>query len=103
MRHSAKVILIVAIAGGSVAAVPVSPQEAKISQVPPWDRDRSAEERDANAIDDLVALGRIGEAHGAAMRFVQRYPAGPFTSHVSNLMGVHARPRGALPAELEAK
>lgn len=55
------------------------------------------EETEAKHIDSLVALGRIGEAHTAAMIFVQHHPSGPFSSHVMNLMGVHPRPPGAVP------
>jgi hypothetical protein len=56
-----------------------------------------AEEREARKVDALVALGRIGEAHTYAMLFVQRYPNGPFSQHIMNLMGVHPRPPGAVP------
>ena len=56
-----------------------------------------AEERDARAIDALVALDQIGEAHTLAMLFVQHHPSGPFTAHIVNLMGVHPRPPGAVP------
>jgi|SRR5580698_9027680 hypothetical protein len=55
------------------------------------------EEEEAKHIDSLVALGRIGEAHTAAMMFVQHHPSGPFSAHVMNLMGVHPRPPGAVP------
>lgn len=55
------------------------------------------EQAEANRIDSLVALGRIGDAHTAAMIFVQHHPSGPFSSHVMNLMGVHPRPPGAVP------
>jgi hypothetical protein len=55
------------------------------------------EETEAKHIDSLVALGRIGEAHTAAMIFVQHHPSGPFSTHVMNLMGVHPRPAGAVP------
>src|SRR5271170_1682809 len=55
-----------------------------------------AEEEEAKHIDSLVTLGRIGEAHTAAMIFVQHHPSGPFSSHVMNLMGVHPRPPGAV-------
>jgi hypothetical protein len=58
----------------------------------------SAEEREATVIDALVALDRIGPAHTDAMLFVQRYPSGPYSQHIMNLMGVHPRPRGAVPA-----
>jgi len=54
-------------------------------------------EEEAKRIDSLVALGRIGEAHTAAMIFVQHHPSGPFSTHVMNLMGVHPRPPGAVP------
>jgi hypothetical protein len=56
-----------------------------------------AEEREARKIDALVALDRIGPAHTDAMLFVQRYPSGPYSQHVMNLMGVHPRPPGAVP------
>jgi hypothetical protein len=56
-----------------------------------------AEEREARKIDALVALDRIGPAHTDAMLFVQRYPLGPYSQHVMNLMGVHPRPLGAVP------
>jgi hypothetical protein len=62
----------------------------------------NAEEREARAIDALVALDDIGEAHTEAMLFVQHHPTGPFTTHVANLMGVHPRPPGAVP-ELPAR
>jgi outer membrane protein assembly factor BamD (BamD/ComL family) len=62
-----------------------------------YPRSPYAEEREARSIDALVALGDIGEAHSEAMRFVQRHPAGPFTTHIMNLMGVHPRPPGAVP------
>jgi hypothetical protein len=55
------------------------------------------DEEEARHIDDLVAAGRLGEAHAEAMDFVQEHPSGPLTSHVMNLMGVHARPAGAVP------
>jgi hypothetical protein len=55
------------------------------------------EEREARAIDALVALDDIGAAHTEAMLFVQHHPSGPFTSHISNLMGVHPRPPGVVP------
>jgi hypothetical protein len=55
------------------------------------------EEREARAIDALVALDDIGEAHTEAMLFVQHHPSGPFTAHIVNLMGVHPRPPGAVP------
>lgn len=58
---------------------------------------RAAEEREARAIDALVALDDIGEAHTEAMLFVQHHPNGPFTAHIANLMGVHPRPPGAVP------
>ena len=58
-----------------------------------------AEERDARAIDALVALDDIGEAHTEAMLFVQHHPSGPFTLHIANLMGVHPRPPGAVPEQ----
>ena len=56
-----------------------------------------AEEREARAIDALVALDDIGEAHTEAMLFVQHHPNGPFTTHIANLMGVHPRPPGEVP------
>jgi hypothetical protein len=56
-----------------------------------------AEEREARKIDALVALDRIGPAHTDAMLFVQRYPSGPYSQHIMNLMGVHPRPPGAVP------
>jgi hypothetical protein len=56
-----------------------------------------AEEREARRIDALVALDRIGPAHTDAMLFVQRYPSGPYSQHIMNLMGVHPRPPGAVP------
>jgi hypothetical protein len=55
------------------------------------------EEREARKIDALVALDRIGPAHTDAMLFVQRYPSGPYSQHIMNLMGVHPRPPGAVP------
>jgi hypothetical protein len=58
---------------------------------------REAEEREARAIDALVALDDIGEAHTEAMLFVQHHPSGPFTAHIANVMGVHPRPPGAVP------
>jgi hypothetical protein len=57
----------------------------------------TGEEAEAEYIDDLVASGDLGEAHAAAMDFVQEHPTGPFTAHVMNLMGVHPRPAGAVP------
>jgi hypothetical protein len=57
-----------------------------------------AEEREARTIDALVALDRIGPAHTDAMLFVQQYPSGPYSQHIMNLMGVHPRPPGAVPA-----
>ena len=57
----------------------------------------AAEEREARKIDALVALDRIGPAHTDAMLFVQRYPSGPYSQHIMNLMGVHPRPPGAVP------
>jgi len=63
----------------------------------------ATEERDARAIDALVALDHIGEAHTEAMLFVQHHPSGPFTAHVANLMGVHPRPPGAVPEPAAAQ
>jgi hypothetical protein len=53
-----------------------------------------AEERAAMAIDALVSLERIGEAHREAQLFIERWPTGDRAVHVMNLMGVHPRPRG---------
>jgi hypothetical protein len=52
-----------------------------------------AEERAAKAIDALVSLNRIGEAHREAELFIERWPSGERAVHVMNLMGVHPRPR----------
>jgi hypothetical protein len=52
------------------------------------------EERAAREIDALVAAGRIGEAHTQARLFVQSHPDGPFTAHVTALMGVHPHREG---------
>jgi hypothetical protein len=52
-----------------------------------------AEERAAKAIDALVSLNRIGEAHHEAELFIERWPTGERATHVMNLMGVHPRPR----------
>jgi hypothetical protein len=60
------------------------------------------EEQQARQIDALVALDRIGEAHTAAMLFIQDHPSGPFSAHVMNLMGVHPRPPGAVPRPRDA-
>jgi hypothetical protein len=58
---------------------------------------RFADERDSRAVDALLALGQLREAHYRAQVFVQHYPNSPFTQHVMNLMGVHARPPGVVP------
>jgi hypothetical protein len=55
------------------------------------------DERDSREVDALLALGRVSDAHYRAQLFVQHYPSSPFASHVSNLMGVHARPPGVVP------
>jgi hypothetical protein len=60
------------------------------------------EEHQVRQIDALVALDRIGEAHSAAMLFIQDHPSGPFSTHVMNLMGVHPRPPGAVPRPRDA-
>jgi hypothetical protein len=51
------------------------------------------EERAQRAIDALVALGSIGEAHREAEQFIERWPSGERAVHVMNLMGVHPRPK----------
>jgi hypothetical protein len=51
------------------------------------------EERAQRAIDALVALGSIGEAHREAEQFIERWPTGERAEHVMNLMGVHPRPK----------
>lgn len=76
---------------------------ANSTSTPTSTAEPSAEEREAKRIDSLVALDRIGEAHTAAMLFVQRHPSGPFSAHVMNLMGVHPRPHGAVPEPPEAE
>ena len=53
------------------------------------------EERAQRAIDALVSLNRIGEAHREAELFIERWPTGERAAHVMNLMGVHARPKRA--------
>jgi hypothetical protein len=61
----------------------------------------SQEERSAREIDALVAAGRIGEAHTKARLFVQSHPDGPFTAHVTALMGVHPHREGPQPRAVE--
>ncbi len=56
-----------------------------------------ADERDSREVDALVALGRIQDAHYRAQLFIQHYPSSSYATHVSNLMGVHARPPGVFP------
>ena len=58
---------------------------------------RWADERDSRAVDALLALGQVGEAHYRAQLFVQHYPTSPYARHVMNLMGVHPRPPGVVP------
>jgi hypothetical protein len=53
-----------------------------------------AEERRALAIDALINLQRIGAARSKASQFVERYPNGPYTAHVSAMTGVHVVPAG---------
>ena len=62
----------------------------------------SEEERAARAIDALVAEGRIGEAHTQARLFVQSHPDGPFTAHITALMGVHPHREGPPRRPVEA-
>lgn len=59
--------------------------------------DTAAEAEQVHHIDELVAAGRLGEAHAEAMDFVQAHPSGAIAAHVMNLMGVHPRPAGAVP------
>jgi hypothetical protein len=61
----------------------------------------SDEERAAREIDALVAAGRIGEAHTQARLFVQSHPDGPFTAHVTALMGVHPHREGPQRSPVE--
>ncbi len=60
-------------------------------------RSALGDERDSREVDALVALGRIQDAHYRAQLFVQHYPRSPYAEHVTNLMGVHARPPGVFP------
>ena len=61
---------------------------------PPSPEGPSSEEQAAREIDVLVAGGQIGEAHTLARRFVQAHPNGPYTAHVTSLMGVHPHAEG---------
>jgi len=84
------------------APAPETPPVLALAPAPaPTPAPETDEEREARRIDTLVALDRIGEAHSAAMAFIQRHPSGPYSAHVMNLMGVHPRPPGALPEGLE--
>ncbi len=78
--------------GQAVAAAAASPPPMPAAPAP-----RTDMEGDVRHIDDLVAAGRIGEAHAEAADFVQQHPTGPLAAHVMNLMGVHPRPAGAVP------
>lgn len=71
-------------------AAPTAPRPAPPARL-------TAEEVDSQHIDNLVATGDLGEAHAAAMDFVQEHPTGPLATHVMNLMGIHPRPAGAVP------
>ena len=81
----------------AIASAPASTRGPESAPAP----SNGDEEREAQRIDALVALDRIGEAHSAAMAFIRHHPSGPYSAHVMNLMGVHPRPPGALPQELE--
>ena len=53
-----------------------------------------AEERRALAIQALIDVGRIGEARSRTYRFLDRYPNGPYSSHIAAMTGVHVTPTG---------
>jgi hypothetical protein len=53
-----------------------------------------AEERRAVAIQALIDLDRIGAARSRAYPFLERYPNGPYASHVAAMTGVHLTPVG---------
>ena len=86
-----------AIVGGIVASCTTPTSNPNSTAASTTSASPITEEEEAKRIDSLVALGRIGEAHTAAMIFVQHHPSGPFSLHVMNLMGVHPRPPGAVP------
>jgi hypothetical protein len=79
-------------AAQAVAATAASPLPMAEAPAP-----RTDMEGDVRHIDDLVAAGRVGEAHAEATDFVQQHPTGPLAVHVMALMGVHPRPAGAVP------
>jgi hypothetical protein len=52
------------------------------------------EEREAMAIRAFINMQRIGSARGRAIRFLERYPSGPYTNEVAAMTGVHLTPKG---------
>ena len=55
------------------------------------------EEREAMAIRAFINLQRMGSARGRAIRFLERYPSGPYSNEVAAMTGVHLTPKAPAP------